>query len=156
VQPTSVVHRTSLTPVMAPLTAEGPRILMPTGFLQLPYELRRQIYCYCIPRQRRINVSLPSLPLVYLEDLEGSLEDDDWPNILRLSKQISEECLNILYGENIFHVDVNGGGEYSLRNNFTEENRRRMRYLIIIAQPAGVSMRQACQMIHCGPQSSRA
>ncbi|RLL97958.1 hypothetical protein CFD26_106912 [Aspergillus turcosus] len=152
---------------MVPVTAEGSRSLMPTGFLHLPYELRRQIYCHCIPRKRQINVSFPSLPLEPLEDPNGSLEDpegtqedpegsledpkDHWYmehflnpnssrlNVLRLSKQISEECLNILYGENIFHANLNGGGEYSLRNDFTEENRHRMRYLIIIAGPAGVS-----------------
>ena len=60
-------------------------------------------------------------------------------SLLLLSKQISEECLDILYGENIFKLYLNGEGEVYLRKNFTEVNRRRMRYLLLIAQPMGVS-----------------
>src|SRR5207247_2224933 len=56
-----------------------------------------------------------------------------------LSKQISEECLDILYGENMFELYLNGGGEHYLRKNFTEVNTRRMRYLLLIAQPMGFS-----------------
>lgn len=60
-------------------------------------------------------------------------------NVLRLLKQITEECLDILYRENTFRLCLNGEGEWDMRKNFTEKNRRRMRYLIVTTNPAGVS-----------------
>ena len=60
-------------------------------------------------------------------------------NLLLVSKRISEEALDILYGENIFNLYLNGSGEYFLRKNFSERNRRRMRWILVIAQPRGVS-----------------
>lgn len=52
-------------------------------------------------------------------------------NVLRLSKKISDECLDILYGENIFQVSLNGLGEDNLEHDFTERNRGRIRYLLV-------------------------
>jgi hypothetical protein len=52
-------------------------------------------------------------------------------NILRLSSQISEECLDLLYGENLFDISLNGDGEGDLQHNFTPGNRRKIRYLLV-------------------------
>jgi hypothetical protein len=73
--------------------------------------------------------------------MESNIFSPDYSrvNILRLSKQITEECLDILYGENTFRLCLNGGGEWAMRKNFTEKNRCRMRYLIVTANPAGIS-----------------
>lgn len=70
--------------------------------------------------------------------------DDYWncsnnSSIFLLSKQISGETLDILYGENIFKLRPHGGGEDYLKVNLAEANRQRMRYLLLIAQPMGVS-----------------
>jgi hypothetical protein len=71
------------------------------------------------------------------------LSSDYWNptqnSILLVSKDISEEALDILYGENIFKLHLHGEGEYFIRKNFTDRNRQRMRHLLLIARPMGVS-----------------
>ena len=62
-------------------------------------------------------------------------------SLLLVSKQIGEEALDLLYGENIFKLHLHGEGEYFLRKNFSGRNRRRMRYTLVIAQPMGVSFK---------------
>ena len=183
-----------------PLKATPPPPVSPTGLLRLPFEIRLQIYHYCIPRKYVIEVSDPRFYIrwpyeekdhtVDLEDaldfeddtldleddtlgLEGTLEledttgfEDDMENleaddvysggytldmegdywncsnnnsIFLISKQISNETLDILYGENIFKLRLHGEGEHYLKKNFAEGNRQRMRYLLLNAQPMGVS-----------------
>lgn len=126
---------------MSLVAATRPRNLMRAGFLDLPYEIRRQIYCHCIPRRKQVDVGSPSFPLEDYCFMESNFFNRDYSrvNVLRLSKQVTEECLGILYGENTFRLCLNGEGEWDMRENFTEKNRRRMRYLIITANPAGVS-----------------
>jgi hypothetical protein len=73
------------------------------------------------------------------------LGSDYWkPNknknsIFLLSKRISEEALDVLYGDNVFKLHLHGVGEHYLKKNFTDRNRQRMRYLLLIARPMGVS-----------------
>lgn len=80
-----------------------------------------------------------------LEKYSLVVDDSHWNfgknnnNILIPSKQISEEALNALYGDNIFKLHFNGEGECYFRKNFTEANRQRMRFLLLVAQPCGVS-----------------
>jgi hypothetical protein len=77
-----------------------------------------------------------------LEDHILDLVGDYWNHnknrnsIFRLSKQISEETLDILYGENIFKLYLHGEGEVYLKKYFTEANRRRMRYFLLAAVPS--------------------
>lgn len=148
----------------------------PAGLLRLPFEIRLQIYYYCIPRKRVIEVSWPRFYIGWpfeelghtlnleddtpgfeedaldLEDDAVNLKDynldfggDYWNrhmnrnSIFLLSRQISEEALDILYGDNIFKLYLHGEGEYYLKKNFTEANGQRMRYLLLIAQPMDVS-----------------
>lgn len=126
---------------MSMVNASKPQNMMRAGFLDLPYEIRRDIYYHCIPRRKEINVRSPSFPLEDYGFMEGDFINQEYSriNILRLSKQITEECLDILYGENIFRLCLNGEGELGMKRNFTEMNRLRMRYLIVTANPAGVS-----------------
>jgi len=174
-----------------------PPIAPATGLLRLPFEIRLQIYHYCIPRKRVIEATNPGFNTYYYSsnrildfgdvqdraDLGSTyLEDDDvydtelgddvvydygpenhvvydptqkfedyilssdfWnPNknknsIFLLSKQISEETLDILYGDNVFKLSLHGEGEYYLKKNFTDRNRQRMRFLVLLAEPRGVS-----------------
>lgn len=60
-------------------------------------------------------------------------------SIFLLSRQISGEALDVLYGENVFKLHLHGEGEYYLKKNFVEANRQRMRYLLLTAGPRGVS-----------------
>lgn len=126
---------------MSMVNATKPRNVMRAGFLDLPYEIRCQIYYDCIPRRKEVNVRSPSFALEDSCFMESEFFNQDYSrvNVLRLSKQITEECLDILYGENIFRLCLNGEGEGGMKRNFTEKNRFRMRYLIVTASPAGVS-----------------
>ncbi|KAF2464205.1 uncharacterized protein BDR25DRAFT_97177 [Lindgomyces ingoldianus] len=79
-----------------------------------------------------------------VRNLEGKILDYWNPtqnSILLVSKHISGEVLDILYGENIFKLHLHGEGTYFIRKNFTDRNRQRMRYLLLIARPMGVSYR---------------
>ena len=81
---------------------------------------------------------------VNMENYNTELEGDYWDrnknnSIFLLSKQISGEALDILYGDNIFKLCLNGQGEYDLEKNFAEGNRQRIRYLLLTAEPMGVS-----------------
>lgn len=147
----------------APLKAPPHPPVSPPDLLRLPFEIRLQIYRYCIPRKYVIEVNDPRFEethhTVDLEDaldfeddkddtlgLEGTLdmEGDHWNrgnknSIFLVSKQISKEALDILYGENIFKLRLHGAGEDYLKKNFTEQNRQRMRYLLLTAQAIGDS-----------------
>jgi hypothetical protein len=121
------------------------------GLLAIPTEIRLQIYHYCLPRKRVIVVSDPCFDTSYpptneaddspaVEDYEeetssidyGGCDEDPWVtqenrnNLFLVSKQISEEALDYVYGENIFKLDINANGEHLLRQNFPEHNIRRM------------------------------
>jgi hypothetical protein len=77
---------------------------------------------------------------------DGTLEFEDFfcnPNknknsIFLLSKQISEEALDVLYGDNVFKLSLREEGEYHFKKNFTNRNRQRMRSLLLLARPRGV------------------
>lgn len=52
----------------------------------------------------------------------------------KLSKQICEECLDILYGENTFYLCLDIGAEDDLKHSFTEQNRCRLRHLVVVVK----------------------
>ena len=85
-----------------------PHCELPTGigFLDLPYELRLMIYHYSIPRNYEISVNfnLCSCCTGVKWKSDHSLDDPAHPflGILLVSKQVSEESLSILYGDNSF------------------------------------------------------
>jgi hypothetical protein len=63
--------------------------------------------------------------VVYSEDtldFEGNYwnRNKNQNSIFLLSKQISEEALDVLYGNNMFKLYLHGEGEYHLKKNFTE------------------------------------
>ena len=58
--------------------------------------------------------------------------------ILEVSRTISNEALDILYGQNTFIVDIHGMSYRKFRN-FNAANLRRVHYLRVVAQPAGIS-----------------
>ncbi len=67
-------------------------------------------------------------------DIAG-IESSRYNNtIFLLSKQISDEALNVLYGENVFRFNLHAMGQEMLEN-ITEKNRARMRYMIVVATP---------------------
>ena len=62
--------------------------------------------------------------------------------ILEVSRDISSEVLDILYGQNIFMMDIHGEGYLRCRK-FSAANLRRVHYLRILARPMGVSYGRA-------------
>jgi hypothetical protein len=60
-------------------------------------------------------------------------------HIFLVCRQMSDEALDVLYGENIFKIGLHANGEAWLRRNFSKVNRRRMRRVVVVARPMGVS-----------------
>ncbi|GBF60015.1 hypothetical protein TMEN_2414 [Trichophyton mentagrophytes] len=110
----------------------------PFRFLDLPFEIRHEIYSYCIPyhthfeeiRYFRARASFPQ-PVVKKSNVKNKNA------LLRVSKQISEECLNILYGKNRFYITLNASKRCLLANRITTENRARIRDVVVIVRHMG-------------------
>lgn len=68
----------------------------PSLFLRLPAELRFQIYEYLLPTTTRIS-SKHDNGLVWLRGCTA---------LLAVNRQISEECLELLYGHNTFVIEI--------------------------------------------------
>ena len=58
--------------------------------------------------------------------------------ILEVSRAVSNEALDVLYGQNVFVADIHGGRYHELLK-LGVANLRRVRYLRIVARPMGVS-----------------
>lgn len=69
-------------------------------FLRLPLELRQHIYSFVLP------ASLPHVP----KALNGVIWRRGHTALLLTNRQISEECLDVIYGGNVFMVDIAYGG----------------------------------------------
>ncbi|KAK2873816.1 hypothetical protein FQN49_002040 [Arthroderma sp. PD_2] len=106
-------------------------------FLNLPFEIRHEIYSHCIPYKShfeeiryfraRDSTSQPSRP--------ANIKNKN--AILRVSKQISEECLNMLYGKNRFYITLNASRRCLVANRITAENRARIRDVVVIVRHLG-------------------
>ncbi|KAK2873819.1 hypothetical protein FQN49_002043 [Arthroderma sp. PD_2] len=107
--------------------------------LDLPLELRLRIYHYCFP----CNVSfaygavmLKRHNVAYLTEEEMHIHED-WSNkqnaLLRVSKDISEQCLDILYGGTTFGFDLCPRGQQVMTTLLTPTNLRRIRILDTLA-----------------------
>lgn len=103
-----------------------------TGFLSLPLELRRKIYSYLLTFHTPITRYKRSV-----DDWRLSRRGtkDKIKNLLLVSKQVSEEALDVFYGNNTFEVDFNRKGCLLFCQKLTEENRRRIRRLQVLLQP---------------------
>ncbi|EFR00944.1 hypothetical protein MGYG_09038 [Nannizzia gypsea CBS 118893] len=86
--------------------------------LDLPFELRREIYYCCLPRKHHIMLPPTANGKPRFAYREAS-SDPRIPNrknsILLLCKQVSEECLDILYGENWYCLTLDITFHYALQ-----------------------------------------
>ena len=100
-----------------------PSSRQPVSFLDLPLELRRQIYQYCLVREDPIDIK-PCLP-------RGT-------SLLLVSKNVGSEALEVLYGDNIFKIDFREYSGDSLQRHFTKANLQRIRKMqvVMIPQPS--------------------
>lgn len=121
----------------------------PNGFLRLPLELRLEIYASLLVgtavHMQYLQFEVDSWirskwedpeQQSFFEDMEG-LFPERKTGILAVSRQISDEALNILYGSNLFIVTIHGGAHNKLLK-FGVTNIRRIRYLRLVAQPMGI------------------
>ncbi len=107
----------------------------PTGFLDLPSELRLQIYRYCLVRSDPVVVyHTPIIP--YRRSHWGSL--DEKTGLLLVSKKIGLEAIEVLYGDNIFQFSLHLWASQHLKDYFTAANRRRIRKMQVLMQPHGI------------------
>ena len=121
----------------------------PSGFLSLPLEVREDIYSHLLQRSaivvQYLQFEADQWIMSIWEDPErqafyADMEDfipRRKTSILCVSKQISEEALQVLYGRNVFIVHVHGGA-YNKLLKFGTANLRRIHFLRLVAQPMGV------------------
>jgi len=63
------------------------------------------------------------------------------PGLLLICRQITDEVRAMLYGGNTFTVNVHGDGQLNLVRLFSSETREKMRKMILVLRPMGVSYR---------------
>lgn len=79
-----------------------------TSFLDLPAELRNEIYRLCLVVSRPLKVMHqeqgPTLRICNQFNSASTCQQESWaPGLLRSCKQINHEAASILYGENVFN-----------------------------------------------------
>lgn len=106
--------------------------IQPTGLLDVPFEIRLEIYRYLLTRRELIELQ-PNIVF-----------SGQWPNknfppntkrhpvILLVSRQLSEEALSVLYGENVFRFSFNRS-RLTIFSQFAPANRQRIRRLQLVA-----------------------
>ena len=107
-----------------------------TGFLDLPYDLRLMIYYHYIPHKCEVHLEIrPYIGARWITNMDNAhLVQHPFTNILRVSEQVYEEAVDILYGENTFVYTWKENG-FCWRSGWieppsfiiTEEDRSRMR-----------------------------
>jgi len=110
----------------------------PTGLLGIPLEIRLEIYRYFLIRQEPIKLQFLTFhPNQWPSKDDNPLNAKRRTVVLLISRQLSEEALNVLYGENVFEVALHWGSQ-SILSQFAPANRQRIRRLQILARPTGV------------------
>ncbi|KAF2803769.1 uncharacterized protein BDZ99DRAFT_481761 [Mytilinidion resinicola] len=112
----------------------------PTGFLDLPVELRHMIYRPCLLRGYTIDL----IPRPIDNTSQSNTRNDRKKSLLPVSKQISEESMGIKYGENVFRLLLPGcdnyyylqnGRQVSFHDTISPNNVGHIRKLSLILDP---------------------
>ncbi|KAF2788939.1 hypothetical protein K505DRAFT_314013 [Melanomma pulvis-pyrius CBS 109.77] len=115
---------------------QNPDPMKQTGLLSLSLELRQQIYQYVLPEPGIRDTN--SLNWRGAQDWKFTLVGEDKSTILRVSKQISSEALNVLYGANTFKVALHGDPNAQL-SKIAPQNRKRVRRFQLILRPVDIT-----------------
>ncbi|KAK8257483.1 hypothetical protein IWZ00DRAFT_14057 [Phyllosticta capitalensis] len=113
-------------------------------FLRLPLELRLQIYCYALPK----TIHEPSK-----QEDDGLVWQRSDIGLLSANRQISEECLDCLYGDNTFVIECGyskiefrfrtilpgnhnlaPSRTYSFLDHFSQRNIQRIRHFVVYVE----------------------
>lgn len=115
----------------------------PTGFTDLPLELRRMVYRHILLQPEPIDLQwkmvTPGRSLKFIQNA-----GEKRTSILLVSRQISGEALDVLYGENLFEIQIQS---HSARvQQFSASNRQRVRRLQVVfysffRNPANITKR---------------
>lgn len=68
------------------------------------------------------------------------------PGILLLCRQINDEVTPMLYGGNTFKVILHNNGQSDLARRFNPETRKKMRKILLVLRPMGVSYKPSFRM----------
>ena len=113
------------------------------SFLDLPLELRQQIYRYYLVREQALVIKKNVVDF----DPQGVVMVR---NLSLVCKTIKDEALDILYGENCFKLYLTGEDGHLMKTTFGEEQIRRLRNVRLIAWPGGISYRKKLDITFWG------
>ena len=109
-------------------------------FLDLPLELRREKYRYCLVRRGSIRI-----PCEFCDYFLGGFNYrkrgicDRKKSLLLISREIGFEAAEVLYCDNTFSVHLHGSGDCNLKKLFTAINIRKIRKMQLVICREGVS-----------------
>lgn len=106
--------------------------IQPTGLLGVPLEIRLEIYRYLLTRRKVIELQPPLFTLDQRPNKDYPLNTERHPVVLRVSRQLSEEALNVLYGENVFEFSLARESQ-TIFSQFAPANGQRVRRLQLLA-----------------------
>ncbi|KAG6993940.1 hypothetical protein G7Y79_00049g085000 [Physcia stellaris] len=116
--------------------------------LRLPLELRRRIYAFIFGHRHPIDLRHVRAELdpwwrsmIYQPQSEKLNHMDlfEWrTGITGVSRAISNESLDVLYGQNVFIVHIHRGGFSHIFSKMGVANSRRIRFLRVVARPMGI------------------
>lgn len=116
------MHKPPSTRVTSRLSQQEPKS---PSFLDLPLELRREIYHYCLPPK-------PFAVCVGLFIPRYSLRSSKLIGLLSVSKQVNDEALDILYGQALCKYDTHMLKGAELGEYFSDANKQRVRKIRIL------------------------
>ncbi|OCL13537.1 hypothetical protein AOQ84DRAFT_104920 [Glonium stellatum] len=99
--------------------------------LSVPLEIRREIYRYLLIQQNPIAVDLVYMFKQFFDRHGTSPGRDSRINILLASRQVCEEALDVLYGENVFQIHLYDW-DLNAISQFACDNRQRIRRLRLL------------------------
>ena len=128
-------------------------------FLTLPLEMRREVYRHLLHHPAPFVVNYLYYSTVWKRPVGMGKDYYSWlrewtdvkihTSTLRVSKQVSDEALDVLYGENSYEIRL-GGGEDDQNHNFigrfAPSNQRRIRRLQLHVQPTGLWFRHPIEI----------
>jgi len=88
------------------------------SFLDLPYEIRRQIYRYVLYCEKVNKEISPATNEIFLPLYAGDPHDPLYPSILAVCGFIHEEAAEVLYGENEFYPALDNDPERIVKSWF--------------------------------------
>ena len=100
-----------------------------SSLLNVPLQSSLKVYQYSILMKRVAEIGRRDVDIRWLDEVP---REKKVIGLFLVSKQISEEALDILSGSNLFQLDLDSQAEITLREYVPERNRLRMRFLVIV------------------------